>query len=551
MMTTNDEHSTTPTMNTAVLVKPPRCTSATIYGASIVEPAECQTIQCQWRKEESTFGAKEEENGDEKKVHELEERPISIVAAPPTADAPGGYDVCREYGYKYEYTQDHHEEEDDDDDDDSSSANPLLGESQSSNTERGHPLHQTTAVITKSQERIPYIFLLGRTYHPVHEYHARKEFEASLYWFTYRCDFPEITPYRITSDAGWGCMLRSAQMLLGHTLRIHFKSKHWKPPTSLAKCQEDTFVQGLMTWFADFPSKTESVYSLHNMVAAGFAKYETLPGEWYGPKTACYVLRDLVTLHHQTQPSLFRVHVSSEGTVYRDTVHALMTKDSKQRAEERQKLQSAKLTATPLHPLDPSIPPPSKQEPDSLEWDTSLLLLVPLRLGLDKFNEDYVESLAKSFWLPQSVGILGGRPRGARWFYGAYADGTKILGLDPHTVQAAPQRKQLNNKTVVDLSDEYIRSVHTSYPEVFPLIRMDPSLAIGFYCRDKKEFADLEASLKELKAAHPSSPDLFTFAKHSPDYLSSAVNDIMLGGLDDDDLGRAEEESDCEEYVLL
>ena len=38
-------------------------------------------------------------------------------------------------------------------------------------------------------------------------------------------------------------------------------------------------------------------YSLHNMVASGLARYEMLPGEWYGPGTACHVLRDLCDMH--------------------------------------------------------------------------------------------------------------------------------------------------------------------------------------------------------------------------------------------------------------
>jgi hypothetical protein len=32
------------------------------------------------------------------------------------------------------------------------------------------------------------------------------------------------------------------------------------------------------------------------MVAAGCAKYDVLPGEWFGPTTVCYVMRDLVEL---------------------------------------------------------------------------------------------------------------------------------------------------------------------------------------------------------------------------------------------------------------
>ncbi len=309
-----------------------------------------------------------------------------------------------------------------------------------------------TTVLTKQNERkkIPFVYSLGRRYHPVHEYNERKEYEGSLFWWTYRYDFPEING--ITTDAGWGCMLRSAQMMLSQALRLHFKSRHWKPTkttttTTTTKAKEpllleDDFCKSLLTWFADFPSRTESVYSLHNMCAAGIAKYEVLPGDWYGPGTACYVMRDLVALHQQKQSNVFRVHVSSEGTVYNDLVWELMTKDAskKKRLSQEQEQQEQeqqeqteddkepKVVVEPLHPLDPAIPETPELDLKELEWDTSLLLLIPHRLGRDYVEEKYVKSVAQIFSLPQSVGILGGRPRGARWFYGAYADGSKVLG---------------------------------------------------------------------------------------------------------------------------
>jgi cysteine protease ATG4 len=481
---------------------------------------------------ENKFGSEE----TEEKEKELDERPLSIVPDK-DVDAPGGFDVCKEYGYKYEYAQDYPPGDD-------TEEQPL----ESSPSHTLHSLHRTTAVVTKTNERLPYVHVLGKTYHPVHNYHDRKEYEKSLFWFTYRCDFPQIAPYGIDTDAGWGCMLRSAQMLLGHALRVHFKSRNWSPPSDLQAQRRDEFVKKLLTWFADFPSKTDSVYSLHNFVAAGNTKYEVLPGEWWGPGTACYVIRDLVELHQQTQPSLFRVHVSTEGTVYQDAVYELMTRDSKKRALERKKAEAARLPL-PLHPLDPIAPSGINVDVCSLDWDTSLLLLVPLRLGLDKLNDDYVHSLARSFGLPQSVGILGGRPRGARWFFGAYADGTKVLGLDPHTVQQAPRRNGLQN---VQLSDDYLQSVHTGYPEVYQIDRMDPSLAIGFYCRDRKDFIELESSLKELKKV-TNSPDLFTFVRKTPNYLASAMEEMMLGSATFEEDGATErnDDSDDEDYVLL
>ena len=40
-------------------------------------------------------------------------------------------------------------------------------------------------------------------------------------WITYRSGFPKMEPYRYTDDSGWGCMLRSAQMLMTQALQRH------------------------------------------------------------------------------------------------------------------------------------------------------------------------------------------------------------------------------------------------------------------------------------------------------------------------------------------
>ena len=47
-----------------------------------------------------------------------------------------------------------------------------------------------------------------------------------------------------------------------------------------------------------------------------------------------------------------------------------------------------------------------------------VLIFVPLRLGLESINPQYAPALVELFSLPQSVGVIGGRPKAAHFFVG-------------------------------------------------------------------------------------------------------------------------------------
>lgn len=429
--------------------------------------------------------------------------------------------------------------------------------------------------------------------------------------------------------------------MLCQALRVHYVGREWRPPKSFVRRRQDAFVTDVLTWFADYPSSeggSVCKYSLHSMVAAGF-KYEMLPGEWYGPQTACHVIKDLCEMHSslvdtdgsnideneeegtkeerdtteegagtgnttattaagaQSDVPMFRAHVAQEGSVYRDAIDELMTRDARKdrdgnssKAEDKASPEGSSTPSSDSYVIeDPLLNNPlsaaatdanCKSEPD-IEWDTALLLLIPLRLGLKSFNADsYRLPLAHTFALRQSVGFLGGTPRHALWFYGASSDGTKVYGLDPHTVQDTPQRRRAaaangreagSNRDAFEiiLSDEYLRSVHCTHPSTMEMSRIDPSLALAFYCRNRSDFDDLCAALDDMKAEGKKYkiPELFCVADAAPDYcanVSSALVDMMMsssighlgggggGGFDDDfaDDGGVSD-SDDEEYVML
>ncbi|KAI6222402.1 Cysteine protease [Aphelenchoides fujianensis] len=247
-----------------------------------------------------------------------------------------------------------------------------------------------------------YTYLLGSCF-CTEDKKQIEESSQSILWFTYRTNFPAIGGDGPTSDKGWGCMLRCGQMLLAHALSIvHLgRSWQWRPGST------DENYRRLLRMFQD---KRTSLFSLQQIAQMGVNEGRKLC-EWFGPNTISQCLKKLVIYDHWSK---LAVHVAMDNVLFASDVRQLaatVCEDDEPDHDKRPK-------------LDPEV--------EEKTW-RPVLILIPLRLGLNAINRAYLKPIQEFFKLPQCCGILGGRPNHAVFFTGF--SGEELFYLDPHTAQ--------------------------------------------------------------------------------------------------------------------
>ena len=128
---------------------------------------------------------------------------------------------------------------------------------------------------------------------------------------------------------------------------------------------------------------------------------------------------------------------------------------------------------------------------------TPILIIVPLRLGLGELNPIYIDGLKKILELKSTVGIIGGRPNQALYFFG-YAD-DEILFLDPHTCQRSGSVGNKETQAEIEIDETY----HQRSAGKMAFSAMDPSIAVSFLCETRQEFDDL---IKQLETKDGKTP---------------------------------------------
>lgn len=164
---------------------------------------------------------------------------------------------------------------------------------------------------------------------------------------------------------------------------------------------------------------------------------------------------------------------------------------------------------------------------------TPTLILLQLRLGIDRITPAYWNALKNTLHLPQSVGIAGGRPASSLYFFATQGD--HLFYLDPHfTRPALPLRSDPAAYT-----EEEVDSCHTRRLRRLPLKDMDPSMLIAFLIKSEDDWRAWKQAMGQQTGGGKA---IVHVSAHEPPLhgglgaeRSSAVDDVETFDDDEDD----------------
>jgi len=422
---------------------------------------------------------------------------------------------------------------------------------------------------------------------------------SSRIWLTYRKDLQEFRGTKLNTDCGWGCMIRSGQMMLAQAIVLHWLGRNWRwsnTQTGIISAEHwktERLHRAIIQLFSDAPDDAKSPLSIHKLVGLGRAAGKQ-PGEWFGPSSVSHLLAMAVKQSPRGQGLLddLAVYVASDCTVYRQDIedlcsamppkcqgctHSNNCKDcdhqprggevledfsiidipnksiGQQEAEVEEATQKYSLTeevvidgeswcmereSSRVPSVDLGSPP---EHPPYERWK-AVVVLIPVRLGGEHFNPIYSNVIKTLLTQESCIGIIGGRPRHSLYFIGFQDD--NLINLDPHRLQP---------KVDTDILNFPLESFHCNSPRKMAINRMDPSSCIGFYLRTRSEFDDWCKGITELVTPSSGSSKteypMFIVAEgrsreHSEDWVK--LNDDHRE-FSKDSLGEAE----SEEFVFL
>ncbi|KAF8588526.1 hypothetical protein K439DRAFT_1406329 [Ramaria rubella] len=386
-----------------------------------------------------------------------------------------------------------------------------------------------------------------------------------------------------TSDTGWGCMLRTGQSLLANALIHLHLSRDWRRPLQAASSQDYASYVKILTWFLDNPSPL-CPFGVHRMALAGKELGKDV-GQWFGPSTAAGAIRRLV---HEFPEAQLAVSLASDGVVFDSDVYAASNfgTDTRRRHTPRFRwggravlvLVGIRLGIDGVNPiyyegvkalfmfpqsvgiaggrpsssyyfvgsqadslfyLDPHhtrpaiplrtppedddgrMPYPQRRVTDSPEQQQSL----PLSCSQQAQRSNTGPTRA---WSPTSPSrhTLAPSPLSHEYLSGTASPPTDLDPVLDHYVNAYPPAE--------------LRTFHCERVRKMPISGLDPSMLLGFLCKDEADYQDFRVRVADLSKKHK---PIFSIQEEPPTWGDDS-DDVGLESVSEPDLERDHEDGE-------
>jgi len=382
-----------------------------------------------------------------------------------------------------------------------------------------------------------------------------------------------------TTDCGWGCTLRSAQMLFGEALMRSARARRFRR-RSLRRSEEDVSEEEeegeefkrkkeIVDMFSDDndddenedkkekkKKKTKNVFGLRRVYEGDEDENALCPGQWMAPSEICKRYGKMMNRLDSFQ-----------------NVRCLILGDG-------------------CGGGVPEFYPERVREEMKTHADKDVLILVPLRCGAsDAINPEYVKSLQKFLSVRECVGIVGGKKTASYYIVGftsgkkssdSYSGGekeeeeeeeeeveeeeeeeeeTRAIYLDPHVAKAyvSPRERSRDEST----ESAYYRSFFGSASEhgilYTPFHALDPSLVVGFLVGNDTNYDEMNNAssssldafvdvLTNIERESGSTPLITVVTKKvlSKKKMNSSMNSSSSKRTENNKRGEEEDEDDWE-----
>ena len=147
-------------------------------------------------------------------------------------------------------------------------------------------------------------------------------------------------------------------------------------------------------------------------------------------------------------------------------------------------------------------------------------LFISFRLGIEKISSEYFPLIINLFKIHGNIGIIGGRDFKGYYYFGVN-ENDELFFLDPHLNQKSFQSKaDLNENCLTTYIPYYYYKIHIS--------KISPAFTVCFMFHSIDEFSSLIETLKDLSEKDY---NIITFGKETKDKVSKT---LYFTGVEDD-----------------